>query len=534
MQEHPLAGGIGELRQGTGRVKHLALVLPQGLEVIPVPLHAQVRSRLVARLLALLQPGIELVVLLREAHQPAQGRHPRLAIVTRCPGLLLLRRPIAVARIKTRVGPQLPNVVQALLEREAVRIVGQAGLSGAWRARLLLLFLVLSLVAQLVVVEARVEDGLEAAFSFLALVLRRQGRAFAVEQFPVAGLQRQEAFRHGDGGLVLAVREQAVDGLQVAVRLRLAGDEVHPDIGRLVHIAGAHQQLGQSQLGVAVAGRGLLELPLILERQGDVAFAFGQVGELAEKLRVAGIFREQALELLPGRAQVAGGLKGVGHANRHLTLFVRLTPFALQAFHEPVELVVLDIQLGQPRDDAQLAVEVIGLVEGAPEQLDRLARAEALSQGVTQRLQAARLRRVGPNGAAEGFEPFFAVAELEAELGVELIMLRVARRGGEEVTAGLERLRAPAQPRFQLGDVRQILGPEAPVDSSQLAVGLGGGQQVAAALVDARGSGEDGDRLTVLRQCLKDGLGRLREVAVGFVVSRQAHPALHRRLLARV
>ena len=42
----------------------------------------------------------------------------------------------------------------------------------------------------------------------------------------------------------------------------------------------------------------------------------------------------------------------------------------LEPGQEPVELVALEVQLGQPADDVELVVEVVGLVEGPPVHLD--------------------------------------------------------------------------------------------------------------------------------------------------------------------
>ena len=61
---------------------------------------------------------------------------------------------------------------------------------------------------------------------------------------------------------------------------------------------------------------------------------------------------------------------------------------------------------------------------------------------------------VDPHGPAEGVEPFLGPAELEAELGEELVVLGIARRGGQQVAAGLEGGVDPAQPGLQLGDAR--------------------------------------------------------------------------------
>ena len=102
---------------------------------------------------------------------------------------------------------------------------------------------------------------------------------------------------------------------------------------------------------------------------------------------------------------------------------------------------------------------------------------------------------------AQGVEPFLGPAELEAELGEELVMLGVARRGGQQVAAGLDGGVDPAQPGLELGDAGQVLGAVAAVDLGQPPQGVGGVAQVAGRLADAGGQrpGRDRTRLDLDR-----------------------------------
>ena len=173
-----------------------------------------------------------------------------------------------------------------------------------------------------------------------------------------------------------------------------------------------------------------------------------------EQVRVAGVLGEQAFELRAGGAEVAGGRVRLGDAHGHLAGLVGLAPLALQPFEQPVELVVLQVELRDALDDAELAFEFVGLLERPPQQFDRLALADALAQRVGERDEPLRVGRVGPHRAPQGFQPLLLVAELEAEVGEELVDLGVARRRGEQVAAGLQRLLAPAEPLLELGDGR--------------------------------------------------------------------------------
>jgi hypothetical protein len=155
---------------------------------------------------------------------------------------------------------------------------------------------------------------------------------------------------------VLAGGDHRVDRLVVPVRLRLVGDQIDPDRGRLLRLAGLDEKLRQPQPHVPVGRGGLFELPLVLEGVGDVALVLRQLRQLPEELRVPGVFGKEALELLAGRTQVPGRLVGLGDAQGHFPLLIRLAPLALQPLQQLVELVVLQVQLRQPSDHAGLAL----------------------------------------------------------------------------------------------------------------------------------------------------------------------------------
>ena len=67
-----------------------------------------------------------------------------------------------------------------------------------------------------------------------------------------------------------------------------------------------------------------------------------------------------------GERSVAGRRVRLGQAQGHLALLVVLTPLALQPFQQPLEVVDLEIQLGQPPDDAELRLQVGRLFKRAP------------------------------------------------------------------------------------------------------------------------------------------------------------------------
>ena len=206
----------------------------------------------------------------------------------------------------------------------------------------------------------------------------------------------------------------------------------------------------------------------------------------------------------------------------------------LEPGQEPVELVALEVQLGQAADGAQLGVEVFGLVEGPPVHLDGLVGAILPGEGLGQGERDLGVVGVDPHRAPQGVEPFLGSAELEAELGEELVILGVSRRGGQQVAAGLEGGVDPAQPRLQLGDARQVLGPVAAVDLGQPAQGVGGIGQVAGRLADAgrQRPGRDRTRLDLDGPVGgPDGLG---ELAVGFEITGQGAPFLGGRALVVV
>ena len=239
---------------------------------------------------------------------------------------------------------------------------------------------------------------------------------------------------------------------------------------------------------------------------------------------------QQPLELGAGAAQVAGSGVGLGHADRHVALLrlaragPRVALLVLEPGQEPVELVALKVELGQPADGAELAVEVVGLVEGPPVHLDRLVGAVLAGQGLGQGERDLGVVGVDPDRPAQGVEPFLGPAELEAELGEELVTVGVARRGGQQVAAGLEGGVDPAQPGFELGDAGQVLGAVAAVDLGQPAQGVGGVAQVAGRLADPGGQGPGRDRPRLDLDRLLGGADGLGELGVGLEVAGQDAP----------
>ncbi len=159
----------------------------------------------------------------------------------------------------------------------------------------------------------------------------------------------------------------------------------------------------------------------------------------------------------------------------------------LEPGQEPVELVALEVELGQAADGAQLGVEVFGLVEGPPVHLDGLVGAVLTGQGLGQGEGDLGIVGIDPHGPAQGVEAFLRSAELEAELGEELVAFGIARGGRQQVAAGLQGGVDPAEPRLELGDAGQVLGAVAAVDLGQAPQGVGRVAQVAGRLAHPGG-----------------------------------------------
>ncbi len=233
-----------------------------------------------------------------------------------------------------------------------------------------------------------------------------------------------------------------------------------------------------------------------------------------------------------GGAEIAGGGVSLSDAHRHLASLVGLAPFALQPLDEPVELVVLEVKLRDPLDDAELAFEFVGLLERPPQQFDRLALPDSFAEGVGECDQPLWIGRIRADRAAEGVEPFFLIAELEAEIGEELVDLGIAGRRREQVAAGLKCLLAAAESLFQFGDSLQILGAEAAVERGQLAVRVGGGEHVPGGLVNPRRRDQHRNRLRVFLARLGDRLGRLVALTIGLEEPSQSQPPVGGRVFS--
>ncbi len=210
-----------------------------------------------------------------------------------------------------------------------------------------------------------------------------------------------------------------------------------------------------------------------------------------EDLGVARVAREQAFQLGPGGPEVARGRVGLRQAHPRLALAVGLAPLALEAGDQAVELVPLEIQRGQAGDGGEPGVEVGALLEGPPEHLDRLLGPELGRQGFGQRGDRLGVGLVEPDGPAEGVEPLVDLAEAEAQVGEELVVLDLARGGGQEVAAGGQGGVLAAEPGFEPGDAGQVLGPGPAVDRGQGPEGVGRGAEVAQPFVDPGDQGED-------------------------------------------
>ena len=204
---------------------------------------------------------------------------------------------------------------------------------------------------------------------------------------------------------------------------------------------------------------------------------------------------------------------------------LRLVLLALEPAEEPVELVPLEVEGGQPGDHAELAVEVGRLLEGPPEHLDGLLGAELAGEGLGQREDDLDLVGVDADRPPEGVEALVLAAELEAEAGEELVVLGVAGRRGDQVAPGLEGLFDPAEPGLELGDAGEVLGPVAAVELGQPSEGVDGLAELPGRLADPRRQGPGRDRSGVGLDRLGDRGARLGELAVGLEVSGQPGPA---------
>src|SRR4029079_8782000 len=100
-------------------------------------------------------------------------------------------------------------------------------------------------------------------------------------------------------------------------------------------------------------------------------FAFGQLGELGEQLRIAGVFGGELLQLLASGGQVARGMMCLSQAERELAALIGGAAAAIEAIDEAVEAVGLDVQLSKLHDDIELVVEIARFFERLPIDFDR-------------------------------------------------------------------------------------------------------------------------------------------------------------------
>ena len=103
----------------------------------------------------------------------------------------------------------------------------------------------------------------------------------------------------------------------------------------------------------------------------------------------------------------------------------------LESREQPVELIALKVQLGEPAHRADLAVEVLRLVKRPPVHLDGFIRPILLGKRACQSQRDLRVIGVQPHRSAQGVKPFLGLAQPETKLGKELVALRVPRRGGK-------------------------------------------------------------------------------------------------------
>ena len=95
----------------------------------------------------------------------------------------------------------------------------------------------------------------------------------------------------------------------------------------------------------------------------------------------------------------------------------------LEPRQEPVELVLLQVELGQLADDVELMIQVLGSIEGPPVDLDRFLGLVLAGQSVGQSEDDLGVVGVGPDSPSQGVEPFFRSTELETKLSEKLIVV---------------------------------------------------------------------------------------------------------------
>ena len=113
---------------------------------------------------------------------------------------------------------------------------------------------------------------------------------------------------------------------------------------------------------------------------------------------------------------------------------------------------------------------------------------------------------------------------MKTERCEEFVNVGIAGRGRNDVSAGLQRLIAPAEHRFQPSHLLQVLGAKAAIDGRQSSVDLGRPQQIRLRFHDPRRCCQDGHRLRCQVRRLCDGFTSLLPLALHFVSTRQPEP----------
>ena len=374
--------------------------------------------------------------------------------------------------------------------------------------------------------------GRFALFGTGRLVQSRQRGPFAIEQLPILGLVARELADERQGLLVLLLSQQRVDRLQDDFGVFLVLRQLLHQRGGLVLFARLHQQTGQPHRSL-FAGSHLVELLLITHRHVQIAVRFAELDQLSEELRVARVVGEQLLQFRPRVAVVARRLISLREADRHLALLVRFATLTFEPFEQPVELVRLQIQLRQLRHHAEPVFEIARLVERSPIEFDRLARPELLAQRGREQQQTLRFGRVHADGTPQRLQTLFRLTDLEAELREELIQLRIAGRGGEQVAARLNRLLAATELHFELSHLLEVLGAIPPIDGGQLRVGLDGAKNVVLRLQNPRRGHQNRNRLRREFARLRDRLSRFFHLPLGLISASQPEPLVGQRLVRR-
>ena len=440
IKESKLRRGVGRggLREPSRRLIHIGIFLTDELEVIKIPVRPGVAGSLLSSLAELSDQGILRSGFDRHADQPAGRCHPSGAEIVGRPDRPRGKAAVEPARGADQVDPGQPFQERKRPGRSIIvdwvrrRVVGVDGFPGGPLPGL-------GDGAEVIVTGFQSENGAETLRGVGGSIQEHQGLAFPVQGLPVVRPFAEQVLGDPQHRLLLAVAEQAIDRLEDAGGVGLAvGGQPRPEGFRLGHVARLQVELRQSR-GRLIAGGEVHQLLLELGGGSGVPFRFGQDRQLMEQLGIAGVGRQQPFQLRARGAKVSRGRISLSQADGHLSLAVGLAPLPFQAGDQAIKLVALEVEGGQASHHRDPGIEIGRLVERSPEHLDRFLGAELRGQGFRQRKQCLGIGLVEPHGAPESIEPLVDLPQLKAQIGEELVVVKLARSGGQKVAPRLER-----------------------------------------------------------------------------------------------